>query len=156
MFTTFRLPPFVLDSLAAPLLRHARDVAPSQELHNGVDVYLRRWYLERSPEKGNVYLHQTLRSDSDEEHHDHPWENLSIWLQGTGMEQETDAEGRIVVVERPPGTVVYRPATSTHRMLIGEPTWTLFLTGPKIREWGFVHEAGWMHNQDHFALRGYS
>lgn len=156
MHTTFRLPPFLLDAIAAPLLDGVALTEPSQVLDNGIDVYMRRWYIERSKDTGNVHLHHTLRSDYDPEPHDHPWDNLSVWLKGTGLEQVVTDEGETIVLERPPGTMVYRRAEDSHRMLVGEPTWTLFLTGPKIREWGFHHDGGWMHNQDHFKLRGYA
>lgn len=156
MHTTFRLPPFLLEALAEPLFQGVALTEPSQVLHNGVDVYMRRWYIERSKQEGNVHLHETLRSDYDAEHHDHPWDNMSIWLRGTGREEIVTGDGSTVILERPPGTVVFRNAQDRHRILIEEPTWTLFLTGPKIREWGFLHESGWMHNQDFFRMRGYS
>lgn len=156
MQTTFRLPPFLLRAISEPLLKEVALKEPSQVLHNGVDVYMRRWYIERSKENGNVHLHETLRSDYDAEHHDHPWDNMSIWLRGTGHEEVAAPDGSMTVLERPPGTVVFRRAQERHRILIQEPTWTLFLTGPKIREWGFLHESGWMHNQEFFKMRGYA
>jgi len=156
MNTTFRLPPFLLSALAAPLLDDVARTDPSKVLHNGVDVYQRRWHLERSREEGNVHLHETLRSDYDAEHHDHPWDNMSIWLKGTGHEEIVTAEGETVVFDRPPGTVVFRRAQDRHRLLVDEPTWTLFLTGAHVREWGFLHESGWMHHQEFFKMRGYA
>jgi hypothetical protein len=38
-------------------------------------------------------------------------------------------------------------ATHTHRLelLDDQPCWTLFVTGPKIREWGFACRQGWRH-----------
>jgi hypothetical protein len=155
MQSTFRLPPFLLEAISAPLLDMAAGVAPSQELHNGVDTYLRRWYLERSRETGNAYLHNTLRSDYDAELHDHPWDNLTVVLRGVLLEEVATPAGGTIRIERPQGTVVFRAATDAHRLVIEEPTWTLFLTGPKAREWGFLHESGWMHNQDFFRMRGY-
>lgn len=156
MNTTFRLPPFLLSAIATPLLDGVAKTEPSQVLGNGDDVYMRRWYIERSATEGNVHLHQTLRSDCDAEHHDHPWDNMSIWLRGTGHEEIVGSDGSTTVLDRPPGTVAFRHAQDRHRILIQEPTWTLFLTGPKIREWGFLHEDGWMHNREFFKMRGYA
>lgn len=44
------------------------------------------------------------------------------------------------------GNVVYRPARFAHRLILGDgqvEAWTLFLTGPRIREWGFHCPHGW-------------
>lgn len=39
-----------------------------------------------------------------------------------------------------------RRATFTHRIeLTNGPVWTLFLTGPKVREWGFHCPQEWRH-----------
>ncbi|MFZ3481666.1 hypothetical protein [Sphingomonas sp. 3-13AW] len=156
MKTIFRLPQFLLEAVSAPLLNNVALSDPSQILDNGTDVYMKRWYIERSTDDGNVYLHHTLRSDYDPQHHDHPWDNLSIWLKGTGYEEVVTSTGKTEVLERLPGTVVFRTAEQRHRILVEEPTWTLFLTGPKIREWGFLDDGRWIHNQEFFKMRGYS
>src|SRR3546814_10878289 len=48
---------------------------------------------------------------------------------------------------RPPGTITFRRAAAAHRLDLAEdiqgqriPCWTLFITGPRIREWGFRSE----------------
>ena len=55
-------------------------------------------------------------------------------------------------VVRLPGDIVHREATQAHRVVLfrddnGKPqdAWTLFTTGPKIREWGFHCPKGWIH-----------
>jgi len=35
------------------------------------------------------------------------------------------------------GNIVVRSHEYKHRMVVDEPCWTLFITGPSIREWGF-------------------
>lgn len=45
-----------------------------------------------------------------------------------------------------PGDVVYRGARFAHRLYLpGEikEAWTLFITGPRIRTWGFYCPQGW-------------
>lgn len=48
-----------------------------------------------------------------------------------------------------------RLATSAHRVeLIGsQRVWTLFLTGPVVREWGFLCPQGWRHWKEFVQMR---
>mgnify|MGYP000066528385 CR=1 FL=1 len=47
-----------------------------------------------------------------------------------------------------PCTLIF-PSTSAHRIeLVAGPVWTLFLTGPFRREWGFHCPQGWRHWRD--------
>src|SRR3546814_14061660 len=55
----------------------------------------------------------------------------------------------------PPGTITFRRAAAAHRLDLAEdiqgqriPCWTLFITGPRIREWGFLCPKGWKHWRD--------
>lgn len=112
------------------------------------------WFKLRCP---HVYLHNVKRSDDDRALHDHPWANLSIVLLGGYYEHVPlhpvgHAEGwdrRERRIWRGPGSIVWRRAYQAHRLEImkGAPheTWTLFLTGPKVREWGFWCPLGWRH-----------
>jgi hypothetical protein len=49
---------------------------------------------------------------------------------------------------RGPLSVVRRRAEDLHRLVIprGREAWSLFVTWPKRREWGFAAPEGWMHN----------
>lgn len=98
------------------------------------DPYLRRWWIIPRNRFFNIYLHQFLRSDDDRALHDHPWWNVSIVLRGFYIEHKPDGI-RLAV----PGAVIMRRATARHRIeLINNwACWTLFITGPRIREWGF-------------------
>ena len=43
----------------------------------------------------------------------------------------------------------FRRATHMHRIVIDEgPVWTLFITGPRIRQWGFLCPKGWIYWRD--------
>jgi hypothetical protein len=105
--------------------------------------YLERWYvLPRNP-WCNVYLHRFLRDDDDRAPHDHPWRSWSLLLRGCYVEQTAD--GRRTLYRA--GSVVRRSAEYAHRVELpgGRPCWTLFVTGPVVREWGFHCPAGWRH-----------
>lgn len=115
--------------------------------------YLFRWYvLPRNPWL-NLYLHKFVRDDEDRALHDHPWWFVSLILRGGYVEHYwgrflNGTWGEHFRVAKP-GSIIRRPATHQHRVVLnrgsssGEnpgqplPAWTLFLTGPKFREWGF-------------------
>lgn len=107
--------------------------------------YMRRWYIIPRNESMNLYLHETLRSDEDVMH-DHPWDNTSFVLSG-GYIEHTSLGGRVI---RMPGDVISRKATDAHRLELvgGYPSISLFLTGPKVREWGFHCPKGWVPWQE--------
>jgi len=45
-----------------------------------------------------------------------------------------------------PGSVVTRRPTDPHRIeLVTPEAWTLFVTGPIVRRWGFHTDHGWIH-----------
>ncbi len=121
--------------------------------------YLRRWWLIPRNRFGfNIYLHKFMSSDEDRSLHDHPWWTLSILLSGCYLEHmpknmdkwvhENNREE--VVKKRYPFIPIYRSADAIHRIeLINEtPVWTLFITGPVIREWGFYCPTFWRHHND--------
>lgn len=104
--------------------------------------YLRRWWVIPRNRFFNIYLHQILKSDDDRALHDHPWINCSILLRGSY--REITPRGEFV---RKAGSLVFRRAKSAHRLVVedGAEVWTLFITGPVIREWGFHCPKGWRH-----------
>lgn len=109
--------------------------------------YLFRWFVIPRNRLFNVYLHKFLRSDDDRALHDHPWANLSILLRGEYTEHLIDAGGIHRRVKRKAGDWHFRPSGKiAHRVEIDQPCWSLFLTGPAYREWGFhCPEQGWIH-----------
>ena len=100
--------------------------------------YMRRWYVIPRNRWFNIYLHNIVRSDDNRALHDHPWWNLSILLKGSYREVTPD--GTFV---RGAGSMVFRRATAAHRLEVDGPTWSLFITGRKVREWGFYCPQGW-------------
>ncbi|AHE52599.1 hypothetical protein [Sphingomonas sanxanigenens] len=116
--------------------------------------YLRRWWIIPRNRFFNLYLHDVLRSDDDRALHDHPWWNVSVVLAGRYIEHTIAAGGIEHRAERAAGSFVFRRARQAHRLevLPGERAVTLFITGPRLREWGFhCTKAGWVHWQDFTA-----
>lgn len=108
------------------------------------DPYLMRWWVIPRNRFFNIYLHHFLRSDDDRALHDHPWWNLSILLRGEYTEHTINAGGVHRAVVRRAGQFKFRGAKSAHRIeLHNGPCWTLFLTGPTLRTWGFHCPRGW-------------
>ena len=107
--------------------------------------YLRRWWILPRNAYSNVYLHDVRKSDDDRAFHDHPWPNTSFLISGSYIEHTP--EGRFV---RRAGDVIHRPAEALHRLEVipGQKAISLFSTGPKVREWGFECEHGWVHWKD--------
>ncbi len=102
--------------------------------------YLRRWWVIPRNRWFNIYLHHILASDDDRALHDHPWVNCSIILKGRYTEVTPQK-----AVERRAWRPVLRRAVAAHRLVImpGESCWSLFITGPIIRQWGFHCPKGW-------------
>lgn len=131
----------------ARLLEWARQAEPDVVIGRG---YLHRWYVAPRPETGcNVYLHRFLGSDDDRALHDHPWDSRSVVIAGEviehvgrpGVEFVGFSEQRTHLA----GAIVEREADTPHRIEIRSEAWTLFMTGPKLREWGFWCSHSWRH-----------
>src|SRR5262249_32779516 len=94
----------------------------------------------------NIYLHQFIRSDDDRALHDHPWWNVSFLINGTYVEHTIPAGGVNVRTQYRAGDLKFRRAKAAHRVeLTDGPCWSLFITGPRLRHWGFHCPAGWRH-----------
>lgn len=104
------------------------------------DPYMLRWYVIPRNPLLNIYVHKFLRSDDDRALHDHPWWFVSLILRGSYIEH-TPGGARI----RDAWSIAFRPAETRHRvqllinMMTGRelPCWTVIVTGPKRRGWGF-------------------
>lgn len=140
--------------LSRVLLSIADRRPPDVTIGGAADPYMRRWWVIPRNRWFNVYLHHFLRSDDDRALHDHPWWNLSILLQGEYTEHTIADGGVNVRTVRKAGQFKFRGASSAHRIeLHAGPCWTLFLTGPVLRSWGFHCPNGWRHWKDFTAFR---
>lgn len=132
--------------LAPRLMAMASVRAPDVVIGGDERPYLKRWWLIPRNRVCNIYLHHFLRSDDDRALHDHPWVNLSILLAGEYTEHTIAAGGIHHRIRRRAGDMKLRRPSAAHRIeLHAGPCWTLFLTGPTVRSWGFHCAAGWRH-----------
>lgn len=116
------------------------------------DPYLRRWYVIPRNRWFNIYLHHFLRSDDDRALHDHPWVNCSVLLQGEYTEVLPTRGGTTTSRVLKAGALAFRGPRDAHRVhLHAGFAWTLFITGPRVRDWGFWCPSGWRHWEDFTA-----
>lgn len=113
--------------------------------------YMLRWWIIPRNRWFNVYLHKFCRDDDDRALHDHPFAFVSIMLRGQYDEwvdsPPEDNFGLMNIVKRirrRAPSVAFRRATHRHRVELPKrrdgscvPCWTLVITGPRVREWGF-------------------
>jgi hypothetical protein len=92
-----------------------------------------------------------LRDDDDRALHDHPWHSLSILLKGIYYEHVPYSHNYGYTWWN---CIIFRQAPYPHRIELQKdqngkpiPCWTLFITGPRFREWGFYCPKGWVHWQ---------
>ena len=113
--------------------------------------YLLRWWVIPRNWLLNAYLHLFLRSDDDRARHTHPWLwNMSVLLRG--KYREWFGDGPNDYVDRVAPAFKFRWGAAAHRIeLIDGPVWTLFITGPRWREWGFLCPKGFVHWRDFTA-----
>lgn len=140
-----RLPLPILSRLRRRLIWTASNRPPDVIIGGEADPYMKRWWIIPRNRFFNAYLHEFWRSDDDRALHDHPWINCSIVLWGQYTEHTIAAGGVNVRTPRLEGDVVLRRATAAHRVeLTHGRCWTLFLTGPNVRTWGFHCRLGWV------------
>ena len=133
------------DTITLALAR-ATQRPPDVVIGGHEDPYLMRWWLIPRNRALNAYLHLFLRSDDDRALHDHPWINCSIILRGKYIEHTIAAGGIHHRREYRAGQIKLRGPRSAHRIeLHAGAAWTLFLTGPNVRTWGFhCPNEGWI------------
>jgi hypothetical protein len=115
-------------------------IFPVQEIGNHEGVFFFRYTLLRA-KLFNIYLHQFIRGDMDRCLHDHPWDFISIVLWGGYWEEMWAGK-----FWRRPGSILFRRAKTAHRVTLdpGKRAWSLVITGPKVRPWGFWEPSGWV------------
>lgn len=159
-----RLPAFLVRRLEDRAMRVAAARRPDFLVGGTDNPYLRRWYLIPRNPVFNIYLHQFLRDDDDRALHDHPWFWCSIVLHGEYLEHTIAAGGIERVFARKPGSIRAASPWRAHRIELPPNTprpanafetwprgecWTLFVTGPRLRNWGFhCAHRGWVPWQE--------
>lgn len=155
----------MLNSLIQRLCNRIMDSrAPDVVIGDPDNPYLLRWWVWKRNKWLNLYLHRILRSDDDRALHDHPWVNLSYIVEGEYNEvtpPDTDDGFGFKRTLRKQGTFKARLPQALHRLelvddvimstvfggatvLSAKPCTTLFMTGPRVRVWGFQCPKGWV------------
>lgn len=145
-------------TVSSLLIRRAKVTDPDFIIGGLDNPYLRRWHVIPRNPIFNIYLHQILRSDDDRALHCHPWCNMSVILRGEYIErvplrqsQVTGfdyVEGHTRDLLRLEGDVTARFGRWRHRLIIPEMSqgcWSLFMTGPVYRRWGFWCRTRWIY-----------
>ena len=148
----------VLAKVLEPLVKYATKHSKRIEIKgkdNG-DLYLVRYLLFKSTPL-SIYIHRFMRSDADTPH-DHPW-NFFTYIVTKGYKEVTylpDGEDRGLLKphesERKPGTLAYRKALDTHKVVNhGDRIYsrdeehlaplTVCIILKRHRIWGFITEA---------------
>ncbi|ETX26593.1 hypothetical protein [Roseivivax isoporae] len=128
-----------------PLVGMRPDREPDFVIGTPDRPYMLRWFVLPRNETFNIYYHVVMRDDDDRALHDHPWPSFSIMMKGQ-MREITPNGPRVIRA----GECVYRGPDFSHRLELidGAPAETLFITGPKVRDWGFHCPKGWVHWRD--------
>jgi len=126
------------------------------------EPYLERYYLflkDRKRFPFIIFLHKFLKSDPDDVH-DHPWPYATVILKGGYWEwiPHFDTVGRKTgeyQVWRGPGHFRISKANSYHRIELDPDitAWTLFMPGPKQRDWGFLVKNKWIQWEQYLKQR---
>lgn len=139
-------------------IRVTQKRAPDFIIGDPKEPYMLRWWWLPRNHYFNIYIHRFLKDDDDEAFHDHPWPSYSIMCEGDIYEHyKIDIEGFGSYNEwrrLKPGDKVYRPAKFAHRIVVlpsAKLPLTIFITGPRVREWGFYCPKGWRHWKDFLA-----
>lgn len=130
---------------ATRMVDGAPDVAglPCDRIEDGEAAdYMRRYHLRYGRRQG-IRFHHILGSDPGPWLHDHPWDFVSVLIQGGYTEITEQGQVRY---DAP--CVIQRKAETPHRLIVDHPVWTYVVTGRLRRTWGFHAAGGWVrHDQ---------
>lgn len=111
--------------------------------------YLYRWSIETR--FGSVRVHHWLSSDDDRAFHDHPWWFWTFVLKGGYTDESSIGAERLSV-----GSVRWRPALHQHTVRPDpDGAWTLLVTGPQVRKWGFWFGDRFVKSNKYFTTYGH-
>jgi hypothetical protein len=126
------------------------------------EPYLERYYPlfnTRQHVGFNIYIHKFLKGDPDDVH-DHPWSYATFILAGGYYEwvpvfNTLGEKINEIRYWRGPGHFRICRPDSYHRVELkeGVTAWTLFIPGPHKRQWGFLVDNKWIHNDNYLARR---
>lgn len=141
-------------------------------------TYMERWWLKQYSRWSpfTIRVHRIMRSDEGTIMHDHPAASISIIMRGAFIEvtpvrqsqpphmdqvyvtrvqdEYEHHEPAIVHKLRHPGSIVFRRATTRHRLLIARDSecWTLFIMLRWSHQWGFYPRHGFTYYREYLGL----
>lgn len=115
-----------------------------EKLYCDSEVYLKRWRLETP--WFSIRLHHWFHSDDNRNTHDHPWNFYTLILKGSYLDESPSGTQKVSA-----GHIYYRSAEHAHWVHLNKGrVWTLVLTGPKVRRWGFWIKGKWTKAYKYF------
>lgn len=100
---------------------------------------------------GSIRLHHWLGRDDDRAKHDHPWWFITLVLRGWYIDA-SPGKNRVISA----GDIRFRPALHRHTVIPARAgCWTLVLTGPEKRDWGFWPDGKFVKANKWFFSRGH-
>lgn len=136
------------DWLRDKLLAIGASRPPDFQIKRNGDLCMDRWYIVPRNPVFNIYLHRWWKSDEGPWLHDHMYWNYSYVLDGCYFEHihgHTDwciADDNRFRLGGTPHRIELRPDVGGCRP---GKCWSLFITGPRYRQWGFHTDNGWAH-----------
>lgn len=124
----------------------------NQKLGDPNNPYLYRWVADF--DLFSIRLHKWVCGDDPRHLHDHPW-NFIVWvLKGSYFDVSKDKRELMNA-----GKICFRKALHAHTVET-KGCWTLVLTGPEIRRWGFytLNKTGgkiWLKAKRYFIKYGH-
>lgn len=131
---------------------------PYSDICQNGEVYLRTFFVWRPKwserffgiKTGGIYLHQFLKSDHNNDPHDHAWNYRTFILRGSYWDvsyEYWDKYGLHMNGSQllKPGMTVKRPWSHTHLVILEDekkPVWTLMFVGRVQREFNFWTDDG--------------
>jgi hypothetical protein len=120
--------------------------------------YMRRWVLNLG--LFSIRLHQWFAGDDDRALHDHSWD-FWVWvLRGSYMDISKSKGQMVEQLMVPSWRPTFRKAEHAHTVQT-KGCWTLLLTGPERRAWGFFMKlprtghVKWVKASRYFRKRGH-
>lgn len=143
------------DDLADLAIKWAMRREPDLIIGSPRDPYMHRHFVIPKNRLFNIYLHRIMRDDDDRALHDHPWWSIGMIIRNHYFDIvpriktlfRKYGSGDLMAVRRDEWSITFRRAIDMHRIVLPGPgkqeAWTLFMTGPEVRDWGFWCPAGW-------------
>jgi hypothetical protein len=124
----------------------------NQSLGKNDKPYLHRWVADVG--LFSIRLHHWICGDDPRHFHDHPWNFIVFVLKGSYVDVSETARQ-----DMKRWSVTYRKALHAHTVET-KGCWTLVLTGPEIRRWGFytLNKTGnriWLKAKRYFLKYGH-